>query len=120
MSRIGIVGGHLHDVVGASTFGVTFSDAIWSKAKCSTMQIQENKSNYWMPALMAQHDNGTFSAIPFKEARVYYLNNVSISLVHTALQPWIDSFTNIARRGNQIDRLPTRLPHASWQPVRLN
>ncbi|KAI5464402.1 hypothetical protein BGZ63DRAFT_461492 [Mariannaea sp. PMI_226] len=70
-----IVSGHIHDVLGASTFGVTFNPDVWSKAKCSTMQVQENKSNYWMPALHVDNGNGTFSAVPVKEARVYYLNN---------------------------------------------
>ncbi|KAK3387959.1 hypothetical protein B0H63DRAFT_431940 [Podospora didyma] len=71
----GVVSGHLHDVVGASTFGVNFDPAVWAKSNCSSMQVQENKSNYWMPSLMARNDNGTFSAIPLLETRVYYLNN---------------------------------------------
>lgn len=72
----GIVSGHLHAVIGASTFGQTFDPAVWSKARCSTVQIQENKSNYWMPSMMARHDNGSFSALPMHEARTYYMNNV--------------------------------------------
>lgn len=72
----GIVSGHLHAIIGASSFGQTFDPVAWNKAKCSTMQIQENKSNYWMPSMMARHDNGSFSALPLNEARVYYMLNV--------------------------------------------
>ncbi|KAK5653672.1 hypothetical protein OQA88_8702 [Cercophora sp. LCS_1] len=36
---------------------------------------QENKSNYWMPSLVAHHANGSFSSIPVFETRIYYLNN---------------------------------------------
>ena len=76
----GVVSGHLHAVTGASSFGQTFDPAVWNTAKCSTAQVQENKSNYWMPSMMARHDNGSFSALPLREARVYYMLNVCPSL----------------------------------------
>src|SRR4051812_44449765 len=73
---VDIVSGHLHTVVGASTFNPTFDNNVWSKANCSSIVVQENKSNYWMPSLMAQHANRSFSSIPVFETRIYYLNNV--------------------------------------------
>lgn len=76
---LGIVSGHLHTVVGASTFQPTFDKNVWSKANCSSIIVQENKSNYWMPSLVARHANGSFSSIPVFETRIYYLNNVSLS-----------------------------------------
>ncbi|KAK0623861.1 hypothetical protein B0T14DRAFT_495263 [Immersiella caudata] len=71
----GVVSGHLHTVVGASAFNPTFDTNVWSKSNCSSITVQENKSNYWMPSVMARHANGSFSSIPLLETRVYYLNN---------------------------------------------
>ncbi|KAK3384616.1 hypothetical protein B0T24DRAFT_674362 [Lasiosphaeria ovina] len=71
----GVVSGHLHTVVGASTFSQSFSPNIQANAHCSSMIVQENKSNYWMPSLVARLSNGSFSSVPLKETRVYYLNN---------------------------------------------
>ena len=73
----GVVSGHLHAITGNSAFRETYSQAVWNNAKCSTSQVQENKSNYWMPSMMARHDNGSFSALPLYEARIYYRNHVS-------------------------------------------
>src|SRR6266699_1702843 len=63
----GLVSGHLHAVIGNNHFRQTFDPDVWRAANCSTMEIQENKSNYWVPPLLARHDNGTFSALPIKE-----------------------------------------------------
>jgi Domain of unknown function (DUF1996) len=73
----GVVSAHVHAVIGNSNFRQTFNANTWDKANCSTMEIQENKSNYWVPSLFGVHDNGTFSAIPVTEVRIYYLNNAS-------------------------------------------
>jgi hypothetical protein len=73
----GVVSGHLHAVCGNNNFQQTFDSNVWNSANCSTMEIQENKSNYWMPSLLVLHNNGTFSALPLTELRVYYINSVS-------------------------------------------
>ncbi|HYT45604.1 MAG TPA: DUF1996 domain-containing protein [Methylomirabilota bacterium] len=73
----GIVSGHVHAVIGNNHFRQTFDPQVWSDATCTTMEIQENKSNYWVPSLYGIHDNGTYSAIPPMDIRVYYLNHVS-------------------------------------------
>ncbi|KAK0648283.1 hypothetical protein B0T16DRAFT_388548 [Cercophora newfieldiana] len=45
------------------------------QSKLLVLIVQENKSNYWMPSLIARHANRSFSSIPLLETRIYYLNN---------------------------------------------
>jgi hypothetical protein len=76
----GKVSGHAHAVVGNSNFRQTFDTSTWDDANCSTIQIQENKSSYWVPPIYGRHPNGTFSAIPISEVRIYYLTSVSATM----------------------------------------
>lgn len=43
------ISGHLHRVIGGSRFGASYNFEDYSNAACSSIQIQADKSNYWMP-----------------------------------------------------------------------
>jgi hypothetical protein len=76
----GTVSSHIHAAIGSSQFQQTFSADAWASSNCSSMEIQENLSSYWMPAMMVEHANGTFSALDVQEIRVYYRNSVGYFL----------------------------------------
>ncbi|KAF5362587.1 hypothetical protein D9757_013318 [Collybiopsis confluens] len=59
----GAISGHAHSIVGGSNFGSTLSTASLRNSECTTMPIQEDKSNYWFPHLYFQHKNGSFSSL---------------------------------------------------------
>jgi hypothetical protein len=42
-------GSHMHKVVGGSRFGAAYNYANYAAAKCSSLAIQADKSNYWYP-----------------------------------------------------------------------
>ena len=65
---------HMHSIVGGSNFDKTMSYESARKAKCSTAQVQEDKSNYWTPQLYYYNPNDTtFEAIPAAGVNTYYL-----------------------------------------------
>jgi hypothetical protein len=50
-------GSHMHKVIGGSRFGASYNYAEYSAANCSSLRLQADKSNYWMPG-------GSSHAIP--------------------------------------------------------
>jgi hypothetical protein len=42
-------GSHMHKVIGGSRFGASYNYAEYSAANCSSLRVQADKSNYWMP-----------------------------------------------------------------------
>jgi hypothetical protein len=40
---------HLHKIIGGSAFSAAYNFDTYSKAKCSSLRVQADKSNYWMP-----------------------------------------------------------------------
>lgn len=42
-------GPHMHKVLGGSKFGASYNYDTYNQASCSTVQVQSDKSNYWMP-----------------------------------------------------------------------
>lgn len=43
------VSAHMHKVIGGSMFGANYNYDDYSNAKCSSLALQADKSNYWMP-----------------------------------------------------------------------
>jgi hypothetical protein len=41
---------HMHKVIGGSRFGASYSFADYAAASCSSLRVQADKSNYWMPS----------------------------------------------------------------------
>lgn len=41
---------HMHKVMGGSAFGASYNYDTYSKAKCTSLKLTADKSNYWMPS----------------------------------------------------------------------
>lgn len=79
----GKVGSHMHNIMGASNFGTTLKhpNDLIGGAQCTTVLVNDDKSNYWTPTLYYMHDNGTYEAM-LAGARIYYF------LKSEKVQPW--------------------------------
>ncbi|KAF4975873.1 hypothetical protein FZEAL_7396 [Fusarium zealandicum] len=69
----GKVAGHLHKVSGASNFGVDSSYDDLQASRCTSCEVQTDKSAYWTPQLFYQHGNGSFEMVPNGGTVIYYL-----------------------------------------------
>ncbi|RSL39253.1 hypothetical protein CEP53_014198 [Fusarium sp. AF-6] len=69
----GRVAAHLHKVSGASNFGVSATYEDLQASRCSSCEVQDDKSAYWTPQLFFQHSNGSFQLVPNGGTVVYYL-----------------------------------------------
>ncbi|EJT52721.1 hypothetical protein A1Q1_02056 [Trichosporon asahii var. asahii CBS 2479] len=101
----GKVGSHVHNIMGASNFGTNLKhpDNLIGGAECTTVMVNDDKSNYWTPTLYYIHDNGTYEAM-LAGARIYYF------LKSEKVQPWpkgmrIVSGTAMSRDENAIQSL---------------
>ncbi|KAJ3846914.1 hypothetical protein EV368DRAFT_15002, partial [Lentinula lateritia] len=45
----GEVSAHVHSVLGGSGFGLNVNTSILQESECTSIPIQEDKSNYWFP-----------------------------------------------------------------------
>ncbi|KAI0455196.1 hypothetical protein F5B21DRAFT_207974 [Xylaria acuta] len=69
----GTMSSHYHGIMGGSNFGATVEGDDLMNSKCTTAKIKNDKSNYWVPALMFQDPkNGTFQKVPMFYMNVYY------------------------------------------------
>ncbi|KAG8780565.1 hypothetical protein FRC16_003098 [Serendipita sp. 398] len=62
----GVVSGHLHQIVGGSSFdfSMPLNQTDLQSSSCSSCSVKENKSNYWTPTLYFQSPvNGTYKRI---------------------------------------------------------
>lgn len=41
---------HMHKIMGGSAFAASYNYDTYSKAKCSSLKLAVDKSNYWMPS----------------------------------------------------------------------
>lgn len=87
-------GSHMHKVIGGSQFGASYNYAEYSAANCSSLRIQADKSNYWMP--------GGFHNLPIlvhrNEASHWrHIDSVSKSTAYP-------SSTLCAKQGGQVCR----------------
>ncbi|KAH6893527.1 hypothetical protein B0T10DRAFT_592516 [Thelonectria olida] len=69
----GKVAGHVHKVSGASNFAVSNTFDNLQSSRCTSCEIQDDKSAYWTPQLYYQHSNGSFEPVPNSGTVVYYL-----------------------------------------------
>ena len=61
-------------MVGGNKFADTYDFNTLRQSNCSTLIVQEDKSNYWAPALYYKHrDTGLFELVP-SEWAIYYLH----------------------------------------------
>ncbi|CAG8564533.1 12075_t:CDS:2 [Acaulospora colombiana] len=69
-------GRHVHDYVGGNNFGVTYDYNTQMQSSCSSVQIQADKSGYWMPSVYYRRRDGTFQLLR-SSYMVYYLHRGS-------------------------------------------
>ncbi|KAJ4464394.1 hypothetical protein C8R41DRAFT_860028 [Lentinula lateritia] len=68
----GEVSTHVHSVLGGSGFGLNVNTSILQESECTSIPIQEDKSNYWFPQLYFQKNDGSFASVS-GNAVIYYL-----------------------------------------------
>ncbi|KAJ4464757.1 hypothetical protein C8J55DRAFT_544786 [Lentinula edodes] len=59
----GEVSAHVHSVLGGSGFGLSVNTSILQESECTSIPIQEDKSNYWFPQLYFQKNDGSFASV---------------------------------------------------------
>ena len=70
----GAVSPHLHTIMGGNGFSYSMDYARTQQSTCSTCTVQKDNSNYWIPNLWYQHENGSFTSVPqVGGVLVYYL-----------------------------------------------
>ncbi|KAJ3526946.1 hypothetical protein NM208_g10945 [Fusarium decemcellulare] len=69
----GRVAAHVHKLSGASNIGVSATYDDLQASRCTSCEIQDDKSAYWTPQLFYQHGNGSFEMVPNDGTVVYYL-----------------------------------------------
>ncbi|KAJ3869374.1 hypothetical protein EV359DRAFT_69979 [Lentinula novae-zelandiae] len=77
----GEVSTHVHSVLGGSGFGLNVNTSILQESECTSIPIQEDKSNYWFPASSSlarsayrQKNDGSFASVSGNAVMlVYYL-----------------------------------------------
>ncbi|GAA5867570.1 hypothetical protein JCM8547_001223 [Rhodosporidiobolus lusitaniae] len=58
----GQVSGHVHNILGASNFGLQTSFEEMRASECTSCLVKQDMSNYWTPHLYFQWANGSFSS----------------------------------------------------------
>lgn len=70
----GAVAGHLHTIMGGNGFNFTMDYDDARSSTCSSCTVTADSSNYWIPTLYYQAQNGTFTSVPqLGGATIYYL-----------------------------------------------
>ncbi|KAK6340932.1 hypothetical protein TWF696_009245 [Orbilia brochopaga] len=92
----GAVDGHVHNIMGGQAFGKTISTKQLRASKCTSCQVEPDKSNYWVPTLYFQFKNGTYAPVPQKDGMlVYYIPERGAQYGETVL-PFPEDFGMIA------------------------
>jgi Domain of unknown function (DUF1996) len=70
----GVASPHVHTIMGGNGFGFSMDYAQTQASKCSSCTVQQDNSNYWVPTLWYQAENGSFTSVPqVGGVLVYYL-----------------------------------------------
>ncbi|KAJ4244397.1 hypothetical protein NW762_014525 [Fusarium torreyae] len=69
----GAVSAHVHKLSGASNINIDSSFESLQASRCTSCEVQDDKSAYWTPQLFYQHANGSFQMVPNGGTVVYYL-----------------------------------------------
>ncbi|KAK6526601.1 hypothetical protein TWF694_005183 [Orbilia ellipsospora] len=69
----GVTAAHMHSVFGGSNFGASMPGDYATKASCTTANVKNDHSNYWVPSLYFRSpENGTLYPVELFYAKVYY------------------------------------------------
>jgi len=70
----GVASGHVHTIQGGNAFALTMSDRqALDQSTCTSSLVKNDKSNYWLPKLYFQAENGSLFDVPLYYMNVYYL-----------------------------------------------
>ncbi|KAI1613238.1 WSC domain-containing protein [Exophiala viscosa] len=84
----GQVSNHLHTIMGGNGFDFTMTYNSTQASTCSSCTVTGDNSNYWIPALFFQHQNGTFESVDqIGGATVYYLQRAGDNETLKAFPP---------------------------------
>ncbi|KJE05540.1 transmembrane receptor [Cryptococcus gattii NT-10] len=102
---------HMHKIIGGSKMAAYYNFDDYSAAKCSSLRIQADKSNYWMPQLYFI-DNSTNQFVPiYAKIRFYYF------LARSSNAEPVISFPKGLRMiaGNPFNKAPTNFASFTCQ-----
>ncbi|EPS36668.1 hypothetical protein H072_9752 [Dactylellina haptotyla CBS 200.50] len=69
----GGVAGHMHSIFGGNAFSASMPGDAATKATCTTANVKNDHSNYWVPSLYFKSpENGTLYPVELFYAKVYY------------------------------------------------
>ncbi|KAJ3812276.1 hypothetical protein F5876DRAFT_37761 [Lentinula aff. lateritia] len=84
----GAVSGHTHSVVGGSNFGMNITTDSLRDSECTSMPIEEDKSNYWYPHLYFQYvPPYPHSPLPWNNLQLYAVslrNNFALLTINVS------------------------------------
>ncbi|WVF67212.1 hypothetical protein IAT40_001960 [Kwoniella sp. CBS 6097] len=69
----GGVSGHVHAIIGTSSFKPTYSYENSMAGRCTTANVAVDKSSYWAPNLYRKRSDGKFDLVKMNRANTYYL-----------------------------------------------
>ena len=69
----GLVSQHVHTVIGGNAFLPAMSDTQAMKSTCTSSQVKNDLSNYWVPSLFFHASNGSFVPVQATQFNVYYV-----------------------------------------------
>lgn len=70
----GLVSTHVHQIAGGSAFAPVMNYTGTQAASCTTCFVTGDHSNYWIPAMYIQLQDGSFERVPqVGSASMYYL-----------------------------------------------
>ncbi|KAK8850320.1 hypothetical protein IAR55_004237 [Kwoniella newhampshirensis] len=96
---------HMHKIIGGSRMAAYYNYNDYVGASCSSLRIQADKSNYWMPNLyITNGDGGTFVPVPAHVRFYYFLGR------NSPYQP-VSPFPKGLRilTGNPFNKSPTNV-----------
>jgi len=67
----GVASNHVHSIAGGNGFKANMKFADTQASTCTTAQVTQDKSNYWMPVLYFNH-GGKFYKVPEADDRKFY------------------------------------------------
>ncbi|KAJ3789395.1 hypothetical protein GGU10DRAFT_425661 [Lentinula aff. detonsa] len=75
----GEVSSHVHSVLGGSGFDLNVNTSILQGSECTSIPVQEDKSNYWFPQLYFQRNDGSFTSVSGNAVMYYLFSDTSNS-----------------------------------------
>ncbi|KAF4457032.1 hypothetical protein F53441_947 [Fusarium austroafricanum] len=69
----GTFSAHVHKLSGASNINIDSTFDSLQASRCTSCEVQDDKSAYWTPQLFYQHANGSFEMVPNGGTVIYYL-----------------------------------------------